>query len=179
MQSRLLRLLIAPAKSYRAERTVKTSLRKFGPFRGLSGRFSRRICASDRIRDGDEAMLGPEALGEQVAEPPDAEGLGGPVAARDEVDPGLARVGHAGLGRLSREEGVEAALDRLGEAARSAARHDADGGDHLRAAVEHERLPLERARAPLDQLRARDRLRGPSHAADRPPVERPERPGAL
>lgn len=45
----------------------------------------------DRIRDVDEAMLDPETLRDELAEPPDAEGLGRMVARGDEVDPGLAR----------------------------------------------------------------------------------------
>src|SRR3954454_14859194 len=141
-------------------------------------RFRGPKLRSYRVRDREEAVLDPEPLREQVAEPPDAERLGGPVAAGDEVHAGLARVRHAGLRRLPGEEGVEPALDRLGEAARAAARHDAHRLDPLGPAVEHERLALERPSAAVDQLVARDRLGRAADEADRPAVQVSERLGA-
>src|SRR5829696_2667135 len=85
-------------------------------------------------------MGDPEALREQLAEAPDAVRLGRVVPRRDEVDPGLPRVGHDVLLRLAGEERVVALRDRPWELARRAAGDDGDAPDGRRSAVEDQRL---------------------------------------
>src|SRR5919199_3574135 len=92
-------------------------------------------------------MLEAEALGHQVPEAPYAEGLGGVMTRRDEVDARLASLLHGRLGRLPGEERVEAGLHRLAQAAGASARDDADRAHSLRAGLEHQRTP---AGEPLD-----------------------------
>ena len=61
---------------------------------------------SHRIGDVDEAVLDAEPFRDALAEGADAERLGRVVARCDEVDPGLAGLGHRGLGRLAGEDRV-------------------------------------------------------------------------
>jgi hypothetical protein len=90
--------------------------------------------ASNRVRDVDEAVIDPEALGDELAEPANAESLGRVVPAGDEVNAVLARVRHHVLGRLAREERIVPGGDRLSEVASRRAGVD-DGPMRLPQAV--------------------------------------------
>src|SRR6266511_2197111 len=95
---------------------------------------------SDRIRNVDELVLHGEALRDQLAEPPDPEGLGRVVAAGEEMHAVLPRLSHHGLAGLSGHEGIEAELTSLVDGERAATGDYPDARDALRTRVEDEWL---------------------------------------
>ena len=74
-------------------------------------RISLNLSLNDSAQTGFgrsiERVLDPEAVGQQIAQRADAEGLRRVVAGGDEVDPSLARLGHDVLARLAGQERVE------------------------------------------------------------------------
>ena len=96
---------------------------------GCAGR-RKQLSAICGLRSGSEPprirCSTPNRSPSELPEPPHAERLGGVVAAGDEVRAALARVRHDVLGGLAGEERVEPLRDRLAEARRRGAGHDAD-----------------------------------------------------
>src|SRR5215217_4333305 len=91
---------------------------------------------SDWVWDVHPDVPHSEAVGEPLAQRPDAERLRGVVAGGDEVDAGLAGDRHDVLARFAGEEGVEPAVDRVLEPVGAAPGDDADPAHVLRPAVE-------------------------------------------
>src|SRR3954464_4032875 len=140
---------------------------------------SSQIAASDRVRNRHEVVLDPELRGQELPEPANAEGLGGVVAARDEVGAALASVRHDVLGGLAGEERVEPKGDRLAEARRRRAGHDAHAADGVGARVPGERVLPEGLRAAAAQLVDGDPFLGAADEAHGLPAVLAERLGAL
>ena len=88
-----------------------------------------------------------------------AERLGRVVAGGDEVDPGLARVGHHVLLRLAGQERVVALGDRLSSRPAAPPETIAEAPDRARAGVEHERLAAGHRGHAREQLGGRRRAR--------------------
>src|SRR5947199_7995042 len=84
----------------------------------------------------------------------------------NEVDPGLAGIGHSGLGRLTGQECVEAQCGRLAQAGRPAARQDPDGLDCVGTEVPDEGLPAEGLATAAEKVLEGERLRRPADEAD-------------
>src|SRR3954469_17278871 len=91
---------------------------------------------SDGVVGIDERRFQAESLGQEGADGPDAEGLGGVVAAGQVRDAELVRLGPGVLLRLARDEGVEPQRGGLREAPPRAAGADADAADLRRPAEE-------------------------------------------
>src|SRR5918999_1937995 len=121
----------------------------------------------DRVRHVDELVLDAEPLGDRLPEPADAERLGRIVACSEEVEPGLAGVAEDVLGRLPRQEGVEAEARGLVEDARPGAGDDADPLDPLGPAVEDQRLAAEPRGDPCAELLRCRAFRTGGEQADR------------
>ena len=89
-----------------------------------------------------------EALREVLPEGADAERLGRVVAGGEQVDPGLAGVGHRTLGGFPGQQAVGARCRCVGDEVPAGARHDRQALDPLRAEVEPQRLTVGERRAP-------------------------------
>src|SRR5436305_1951885 len=136
---------------------------------------------SDRIRYVDELVLDPESFGHELAQSSDSQRFRRIVAGGEEMDPGLAGVGHHVVPRLARAERIEPPGDRLLQAVSSRARAARDyaahsfGARHLEAvrAVVLEACDVEETVEERDDLAGLDAVRwGRSRTARQVPNKR-------
>src|SRR5262249_35829041 len=123
---------------------------------------------SHRVWDVQEHVSYSESLGEVLAESPDAEGLGGVVAGRDEVKAGLSRLRQASLGGLAGKQPAGPGDRRARGEVGAGARDDRQTASPPRPGVEHERLTGGHLADAREQLARREALAWKARAeADR------------